>query len=221
MISFAEARNIVLQQARDFGTETVPLQRAIGRVLREEWHSDRELPPYNRVAMDGIGVFYDQAIQQSELRIAGVAAAGDPQHVLKDQTACLEVMTGAVLPQGCDTVIRYEDLDIEDGIAKITVPYQKGQNIHAQGIDRKAGELLLSPGALLSASEIGVGASIGQHQVKVARLPKTMIISTGNELVEIDQTPAPHQIRRGNVYRLEASLRHLGLEVDTAHLLED
>ncbi|MEL6834300.1 MAG: molybdopterin molybdotransferase MoeA [Bacteroidota bacterium] len=221
MITFAEARQIVLQNTRDFGTETLPLQQAMGRVLREEWHSDRELPPYNRVAMDGIGVFYEGAIKQSDLRITGVAAAGDPQHTLEDQTACMEVMTGAVLPVGCDTVIRYEDLDIKDGIARITVPYEKGQNIHAQGIDRQAGELLLSPGVVLSASEIGVGASIGQHQVKVAKLPRTMIISTGNELVEIDETPAPHQIRRGNVYRLEASLRHLGLEVDTAHLLDD
>ena len=111
MISFAEARQIVLQNTRDFGTETLPLQQAMGRVLREEWHSDRELPPYNRVAMDGIGVYYDEAVKQSELQILGVAAAGDPQHTLTDAAACLEVLTGAVLPVGCDTVIRYEDLD--------------------------------------------------------------------------------------------------------------
>lgn len=221
MISFSEAYNIVLEHLADFGVERIPLQQGIGRVLREEWHSDRDLPPFHRVTMDGIGIHYDSAKGMTEIPIAGVVAAGDPQRSLADKTTCLEVMTGAVLPGNCDTIIRYEDVEIQDGLARITVDYWKGQNIHRKGEDRKAGDLLVKPGTLLSASEIGVGASIGQHEIEVARLPRTMIISTGNELVEIHETPAPHQIRRGNVYRLEASLRHLGLNVDTAHILDD
>ena len=221
MISVEEAYSIVLDHAVDFGSEQIPLREGIGRVLREAWHGDRDLPPYHRVTMDGIGMNFEGAQGQSALPIVGVAAAGDPQHRLTDPAACLEVMTGAVLPENCDTVIRYEDLEITDGVARVQIAYNKGQNIHYRGEDRKAGDLLVSRGTVLSASEIGVGASIGQHQIEVARLPKTMIISTGNELVEVHEQPAPHQIRRGNVYRLEASLRHLGLSVDTAHLLDD
>lgn len=221
MISFSEAYDVVLQQAVDFGSEKIALQDGIGRVLREEWHGDRDLPPYHRVTMDGIGFQFDTVQGKSVLRIAGVAAAGDPQHTLDDPAACMEVMTGAVLPENCDTVIRYEDLEIKDGEATILVDYVKGQNVHYKGEDRKAGDLLVKPGTVLSPSEIGVGASIGQHEIEVSRLPRTMIISTGNELVDIHETPAPHQIRRGNVYRLEASLRHIGLTVDTAHLLDD
>lgn len=221
MISFSEAYDIVLQQLADFGSEKIALRDGIGRVLREEWYGDRDLPPYHRVTMDGIGFQYDAVQGQSELPISGVAAAGDPQHVLTDRKACLEVMTGAVLPENCDTVVRYEDLEIVDGVAKILADFTKGQNVHYKGEDRKAGDLLVEAGTVLSPSEIGVGASIGQHEITVARLPRTMIISTGNELVEIHETPAPHQIRRGNVYRLEASLRHLGIAVDTAHLRDD
>ena len=139
MISVSEAYDIVLQQAVDFGSEKIALQDGIGRVLREEWHGDRDLPPYHRVTMDGIGFQYDGVQGKSELQITGVAAAGDPQHVLTDVGACMEVMTGAVLPENCDTVVRYEDLDIADGIARINVDFVKGQNVHYKGEDRKAG----------------------------------------------------------------------------------
>ncbi|PTM14168.1 MAG: molybdopterin molybdenumtransferase MoeA [Bacteroidetes bacterium] len=221
MLSVRDAYAIVLNQARDFGTETIPLHQGIGRILREDWHSDRELPPYDRVTMDGIAVHYATAVQQAQLVVAGVVAAGDPEAELADPTQCLEIMTGAMLPRGCDTIIRYEDVTIENGRATINETYQQGQNIHTQGQDRQAGELLVPAGTLLSASEIGVGASVGRADIQVARFPKTIIISTGNELVEVHETPAAHQIRRSNVYRLQATLNHWGLTVATAHLPDD
>jgi molybdopterin molybdotransferase len=221
MISLAEAYDIVQQTTHGFGEETIPLALGIGRVLQEDWHGDRELPPYDRITMDGIAIHYDTAVQLNHFPIAGVVAAGDPETELANAVHCLEVMTGAMLPRGCDTVIRYEDVDIVDGVARINVTYDKGQNIHYQGEDRAKGELLVEKGTLLSASEIGVGASIGKASIVVSRLPKTIIISTGNELVEIDQQPAAHQIRRSNVYRLQASLQHLNVPVNTAHLIDD
>lgn len=221
MISLPEAYQIVQNHLRDFGTERIPLAKGIGRILREDWYSDRELPPYDRVTMDGIAVYYATASQLDKLPVAGVVAAGDPQTKLENPAHCVEIMTGAMLPVGCNTVIRYEDVTIEDNVARIHAPYRQGQNIHRQGEDRAAGALLVSSGTLLSASEIGVGASIGKPEIEVSQLPKTLIISTGNELVEIDQQPEPHQIRRSNVYRLQASLQHLGVSVDTAHLVDD
>lgn len=193
----------------------------IGRVLMEDWHCDRELPPYDRVTMDGIAIYYDEAIQQLSLKIDGVVAAGDPQATLVHPAHCLEVMTGAMLPLGADTVIRYEDLDISGQQAVVSGAYRKGQNVHTRGSDRKHDELLVPAGTQLSSSEIGVGAAIGKSTIEVSRQPRTIIISTGNELVEVDQVPLPHQIRRGNVYRLQASLKHMGLHADTDHIIDD
>lgn len=221
MIDVNEAYKIVLDHSRNFGTEKIALEKGIGRVLCEDWHCDRNLPPYDRVSMDGIAVNFASAKGTNPLKIVGVIAAGDERGTLEDANQCLEIMTGAVLPHGADTIIRYEDLTIENGYATINEHFEKNQNIHWEGKDRKKGELLVPKYTTLSASEIGVGASIGKYEIVVARFPKTIIISTGNELVEVDETPAPHQIRRGNIYRMQATLKHLGLEVNTAHLLDD
>ena len=207
--------------AKGYGSETIHLNQGIGRVLLEDWHCDRDLPPYDRVTMDGIAINHAGAEGLEYITVAGVVAAGDPRTRLDDASRCLEVMTGAMLPEGTDTVIRYEDVEIHEGRAKINQAYAKYQNIHWQGEDRKQGDLLVPAGTQLSASEIGVGASIGKSEIQVSRLPKTIIISTGNELVEIDQQPKPHQIRRGNVYRIQATLSHLGIPCDTAHIKDD
>jgi len=221
MISVEEARSKVREQTRDFGTETVPLSKVIGRVLREEWYCDRDLPPYDRVTMDGIAISFDDADLASSLTIEGMAKAGDPKHQIIDKTKCLEVMTGAVLPSGVDTVIRYEDVTIEAGSALVSAQVTKGQNIHTQGLDRKSGDLLVKSGIRISAVEVGIGASIGQTMARVAKLPKVVVISTGDELVEINETPAPHQIRRGNVYRIQSSLESRGVIAHTDHIADD
>lgn len=221
MIDVNEAYEIVQAHSRNFGNEIIPLDQGIGRVLREDWHCDRNLPPYDRVSMDGIALNFSGANGLKKLKIAGVVAAGDKKTTLDQADQCLEIMTGAVLPHQADTVIRYEDVTIENGFATINEAFVKNQNIHWEGKDRKKEELLVSQNTVLSASEIGVGASVGKHEITVARFPKTIIISTGNELVEVHEKPAPHQIRRGNVYRMQATLKHLGLQVDTAHLRDD
>lgn len=221
MIDIKEALEIVHSHSRDFGVESIGLAHGIARVLREDWHCDRDLPPYDRVTMDGIALNYDGGSALGKLQIDDVVAAGDPQAHLLHKDHCVEIMTGAMLPIGADTIIRYEDVVIEEGFAHIKVDYKKHQNIHWRGEDRKKNELLVPKNTLLSPSEIGVGASIGKHEILVSRNPKTIVISTGNELVEIDETPEPHQIRRGNVYRIQATLQHMGLSVDTAHIRDD
>jgi len=221
LISFQDAYDIIQSKARDFGTERIPLNQGIGQVLRQNWKCDRDLPPYDRVTMDGIAINYDGAQGTSKLQIERTYAAGDPEGELMDSSHCVEIMTGAMLPKNADTIIRYEDVLIENGYAKIQTSYKKHQNLHWKGQDRKRGDLVVPTNTLLSASEIGVGASIGQHNILVSKLPKTIVISTGDELVPIDTIPAPHQIRRSNVYRMEATLTHLGIPLDTAHLKDD
>ena len=222
MISFEEAYAIVMKTSGDFGIDDIPLGQGVGRILRESWYADRDMPPYDRITMDGIAIHHGSAIaQRSSIRVEGLAAAGDPKKRLINSANCLEVMTGAIMPEGADTVIRYEDVTIVDGFATINADFRKGQNIHNKGEDRKKGELLLEPGIRLGAPEIGVGASIGKNSIKVSRFPKIMIISTGDELVEIDEVPKAHQIRKSNVYRLSSILQSKGMEVSSQHLIDN
>lgn len=223
MISVEEALEIIQTTVKDFGTEEVPLEAALGRVLREDLYADRDFPPFDRVTMDGIAIRQASfTAGQRVYPIAGIAAAGAPQMTLANPGLCLEVMTGAILPEGTDAVIRYEDLEIDDGEATIVLEEVKsGQNIHRRGEDRAQGALVVPKYRRISPAEVGVAATVGKATVSVSRLPRTMIISTGDELVEVGQTPLPHQIRRSNVHRLKATLQRFGMPVETHHLADD
>ncbi len=223
MILVEEASRIISDHIQEYGTETVPLHQAIGRTLREHIQADRELPPYDRVTRDGVAINY-AAYENGKraFQVKGVAPAGSPQMVLPEVDGCIEVMTGAVMPEATDTVIMYEDIKLMDGIAVLADSgITQGQNIHYQGEDRKAGEVIIQAGTVISPAEIGVCASVGKHEIKVAKLPSMMIISSGDELVEVHETPLPHQIRRSNVYRLTSSFAHMGIAVDQHHLKDD
>ncbi len=220
LTDFNEAYQIVLDHSKSFGVEEVSLEESFGRVLAENVYADRELPPYDRVTMDGIALNFD-SIKSKKLLIESIVAAGDAQYELKNPEACVEIMTGAVLPKGTDTVIRYEDLKIEDGIVMIEAEFSKAQNVHFKGLDRKKGDLVIKEKARIGSAEMGVCASVGKSRLKVFALPKTVVISTGNELVEITEQPLPHQIRRGNVYRIASTLKERGIPVSTLHLNDD
>ena len=209
MITVEQALEKISSSTIDFGIEEIDLSQSINRILKEDWFTDREMPPYDRVTMDGIALQFKTIAQGNRtFEVEGIAAAGMEQKMLNKDIACLEVMTGSILPNNCDTVIRYEDLVIENGQATLIVDTVKfRQNIHFKGEDRKKGELVVKRNCKISPAEIGLGASIGKAKVKVAKLPKVMVISTGDELVNINASPLAHQIRRSNVYRLLTSLR--------------
>lgn len=223
MISVQEATDIILENARDYGTERVALQQAAGRILREPLHADRDFPPFSRVAMDGIAIAYRSYRDgQRRFAIEGTLAAGAPPAALDNATGCFEVMTGAVLPAGTDTVIRYEDLLIEDGTAIIrTGQVREGQDIQPQGAERRRAALLAAPGTRLSPAEIGLAATIGKSRVCVASPPRTAVIYTGDELVQIDDLPLPHQIRVSNGPSIAATLQPMGIRPDLLHLRDD
>ena len=137
--------------------------------------------------MDGIAIHFDRFEQgQRQFPIDFVQAAGAPQQKLINVKNCCEVMTGAMLPEEADTVVKYEDVEIENDKATIQhVAIRKGDNIHRQGSDAKATEILLPIGLKISSAEIPVLASVGKSTVLVKSLPKVAIISTGDELVDI------------------------------------
>lgn len=220
MITVEEATNIVLQNALTLPTETVPLQRSVGRVLREALTADRDFPPFDRVSMDGIAIcFANFEAGHRRFFIENIQAAGAPQLLLSQAEHCLEVMTGAMLPQGTDTVIRYEDLRIDKGVATISIEtIEFRQNIHRQGIDRRQGETIVAEGTKISPAELGVAATVGHAELRVAGLPKACILSSGDELVEVHETPLPHQIRKSNVHVMAAVLGTWGLPADMLHL---
>ena len=223
MITVEEAQNIISKTIFDFGIEEIPFAKAVGRVLREDLFADRDLPPYDRVTMDGIAIQY-QSFEKGNrsFKIEGVAPAGSPQMTLQHGDNCLEVMTGSILPNNADTVIRYEDLDIKDGIVSVLLENLRNkQNVHRKGEDRLQNSKIVSAGKVISPAEIGVAATVGKSMLKVTRLPKAIIISTGDELVEIDEKPLDYQIRKSNVHRLKATLKHHGITADTAHLNDD
>ena len=226
MISVEDAYHQVRATASLLPPETVPLAQAVGRVLRQAVVADRDFPPYNRVTMDGIALCYSSlAAGQTTFPIERTQLAGAEPAPLVNPRAAVEIMTGAALPPGTDTVIRYEDLDFSDAPSRqATVrvaPPRLGHNVHAQGSDQPAGAPLLAPGLLLSPAEIAVAATVGAATLAVARRPRVAVVSTGDEIVNIEATPLPHQIRRSNGPMLSAALALAGCESQEFHLADD
>ena len=223
MISVEKALQTILDSAQNFGVEEIPFIESVGRILKEDIKADRDFPPFNRVSMDGIAIDFSSFQKgQRSFVIEGVQAAGSEQITLQNSEKCIEVMTGAVLPNNTSAVIRYEDVTIKENIAIINIEgINDAQNIHEKGKDGKTGDLLILQNKIISAAEIGVLATVGKAVVKVAKQPKVMIVSTGDELVGVAETPLEHQIRRSNVFTLVSLLEKLHTPSETAHLTDD
>ena len=222
MIPFKEAYDKVLSYSMDLGGEKVNLMNSSGRILAEDIKADRDFPPFNRVTKDGIAISHAAlANGVTKFRMEGIASAGMPQQRLKDENACLEVMTGAVLPLKTDTVIMYEHITIEDEWVVINKAVTQGQNIHYQGSDTSQGTVILKKGHVIGPAEIGVMASVGADKINVQALPRVCTISTGDELVNVNETPEPHQIRKSNGITLQVALSKLGIVASALHLKDD
>ena len=135
MVTVEQAEEIVLAQIKDYGAETLYFEDALGRVLAEDLKADRDLPPYDRVTMDGIAIKFESFENGNRsFKMIGTQAAGDKPIEITNPVECVEIMTGAALPSTTDTVIRYEDLDIKDSIAIVTTEtVTKNQSIHFKG----------------------------------------------------------------------------------------
>ncbi|MFQ3597538.1 MAG: molybdopterin molybdotransferase MoeA [Chloroherpetonaceae bacterium] len=224
MIAVHDAEQILLAHLGNFGETTVPLSAALGRILAEPLIADRDFPPFHRVAMDGFAVAFD-AIREGRMRfeVSHAQMAGAPESALSNPALAVEVMTGAVLPVGANVVIRLEDVEIQsNGTQKIievkAMPESEWQHIHLKGFDRKQGETIVQLGTRITPAEIAVAASIGKSTLRVYQIPRIAVVSTGDELVPIDQTPLPHQIRQSNAYTLQAFLAKMKIESDMFHL---
>jgi len=209
MLSVAEAEKTIYQTVFPWKTESRPLSRAVGRFLREEVRADRDFPPFDRITMDGIAIAYaDYEGGARRFRIAGMQPAGAPAGALEAPGDCLEVMTGAVLPRGCDCIVPVEELGRSGETAEIKPEFrpERMQHVHRRGSDYPAGSLLIPAGTRLSAPHIAVCAAVGRGRLLVSRDPRIALVATGDELVEVGEPVAPHQVRISNVYAVEAAL---------------
>lgn len=198
-----------------WGVEHRSLARAAGRVLREDLLADRPWPPFDRVAMDGVALRHGAWLAgRRDFAVTGVQAAGAPRMRLADGEACLEAMTGAPLPEGCDAVVPVEEFRREGDRVHVRAELvEAGQHVHRAGSDRLAGEILLPAGTRLLAPALAVAATVGAAEPLVARRPAVAVVSTGDELVPVTQAPLPHQIRRSNAPALVAALEAGGWTV--------
>jgi molybdopterin molybdotransferase len=225
MLTPAEAEGQIARHLPSLPIESLPVGHCAGAVLRENIYAERDQPPFDRVTMDGIALSAAAAAEgQRRFPIQATQAAGDKPLELQSPGACIEIMTGAVLPAGCDAVVPVESIRVADGVAELAADTKvsSGQNIHARASDKKQGVLLLGAGARLEAPDVAAAAGAGMARLRVSQQPAFMVISTGNELVEPGEPIESWQLRRSNAYGLVAALRRRGfLRVADDHLPDD
>jgi len=220
MVTVQEAKKLIAQERLELGTKRLKLSNALGHVLAEDWFADLDFPSYDSIRMDGIVINFKSFEKGNRVfKIESVNGAGMPQATLGKAENCIEIMTGAVCPNGADTNIRYEDLKIENGAATVLIEnIKKNQNIHFRGTNRKKGDLIVPKGRLITAAEIGVAATIGKSFITVKKFPKIAVISSGDELVRVSKKPKLHQKRRSNSHTCVAQLTAMGISADSFHL---
>ncbi len=211
MLSPAGAAGLIFEAIPLFHREDCAVGEAHGRVLRTELKADRDLPPFDRVMMDGFAVRAAAAAPGASFRVQGTQAAGmRPFTIGPEPTACVEVMTGCVLPLGADCVMPYEEATRDGDQVTFAGPAEAGRFVHRKGTDHPARSAIVKPGVRLTGREIAVAAACGYPAVTVTLSPKIAVVSTGDELVDVEGAVAPHQIRRSNDYALRAALIRAG-----------
>lgn len=222
LISPREAEAAILAEAELLPAQEIPLTEALGRVLREDLVADRAFPPFDRVTMDGIAFRAGDLSSQPELTLQGTHAAGQPTPPPLKPGHCWQIMTGSVLPPDCDTIMPYEEVELSETTACPTGEIQPGAFIHREGSDASAGTLLLTSGTRLGPAHLGMMASIGAARIQVTRVPRLNILTTGDELIPVGETPLPHQLRQSNGLTLQSAVRAWGpAEVSWSHLPDD
>ena len=222
VITPAEAETLVLASVASLPSEDVPLAEAHGRVLRADIRADRDLPPFDRVMLDGYALRAAAwAAGGRAFRVAGLQAAGMIPQKLADDDACIEVATGAVLPEGADCVVGYEDTTRHGATMKISAgaALAPGHAVHRRRGDYPEGAVIVRAGARLTGREIAVAAACGCATLSVSARPKIAVVATGDELVDVGADVGPHQARRSNDYALRAALQAAGwTRVERFHL---
>ncbi len=225
MTEVAEAQALVLERMVPFPARESALDECVGAVLRETVHAERDQPPFDRVTMDGIAIDYGAwKAGRRRFRIVGTQGAGAPALSISGPGECVEIMTGAMLPRGTDTIIPVERLAVEgrEAVVKSSAAVSRRQFVHPQGSDRAAGSKVLGSGQRIGPAEMAILAGAGRARVRTAKPPRVAVVSTGDELVEAGEPIQPYQIRSSNDRAIEAALvRRFGAHITRASLKDD
>ncbi len=224
LISVGEADQVLRGLVRQTSSERCALAAACGRVLREPVEADRDLPPFDRVMMDGYAARYDELGSSVRLKVLGSVLAGDPEVCFPEGFgSVLEVATGGVLPRGADVVVPVEDVLLEGGHIRLVggSDIVRGQYIHRRGSDYPKVRQLVQSGSFIRSVEVGVLASCGYGEVRVGRRPIVSVFGTGDELVGVGEEPLAHQLRGSNLHVLETLLTRCGAAVHRVEHLPD
>jgi molybdopterin molybdotransferase len=222
-LSVTDAQKCVLESVNKPGVETVRLEQSLGRVLAADVRANRDLPPYDVSAMDGYALrSADLAKIPAMLEIIEDIKAGDMPGKAVRAGQCARIMTGAPVPQGADSVIRVEDTQaLPNHNVQINLKVKPGNDIRLRGEGMRNGEVALAAGTEITPGVTGVLATVKQSQVQVYRRPRVAILSTGNELEDMDDPVDPNKIPNSNSYALMAQVQALGIEPDLLGIARD
>ncbi len=201
--------------------DTVAIRDALGRVLAQDIVPSINVPGHDNSAMDGYAVRSSDIRKETTLRQIGTAFAGKPFRGKAGAGECVRVMTGAVMPQGTDTVVVQEVCRSDAERIVIPAGQKAGQNVRAAGEDLKAGVAVLHPGQPVRSAELGLIASLGIAEVKVKRRLRVAFFSTGDELSSIGAPLAPGQVYDSNRYTLHGMLSGMGVEIIDMGVVRD
>ncbi len=217
VLSFDDARRVVEEQAglvQPGGTESVDLLAAFDRVLAESVTADRDLPPFPRSTRDGYAVRSTDLLKvPASLDVIGEVKAGaNPENIPSNVGSgqAVSIMTGAPVPSGADAVVMVEFTSLTENQVEITRGVVSGENIVARGAEARLGVPLLARGLRINAAAIALAGSVGKSRLQVYKLSRVAVLTTGDEIVDIDATPGPTQIRNSNSYSLAAQIRKAG-----------
>jgi molybdopterin molybdotransferase len=211
----ADALQRILAEVRPVvETETLPLREALDRVLADDVVSGIDVPSHTNSAMDGYALAGAALVNSGTARldVIGVAAAGHPFTGVVGSGQCVRILTGASLPEGADTVVMQERVELDGSVALVAAGQKPGQHVRQAGEDIRAGDVALSAGTRLLAAELGMLASLGIADVSVRRRPRVAFFSTGDELRNAGEPLAEGQIYDSNRYTIHAMLSRLNVE---------
>jgi molybdopterin molybdotransferase len=227
MLRIEDALDIILRNTHALDEEEVRLAQSYGRVLRRDCVSDLDLPPFDRARMDGYALRAAETAEASRehpvrLRSIGEAAAGRAFDGRVDAGEAVRIMTGAPVPPGTDAVEKIEVIRVlDDGLIEIDAPVQPRQFITPRGVEARAGDVVVKSGERVTPSVAAALASFGCARLKVSRKPRLALLSTGTELVEVEERPGPSQIRNSNAYSLAGYAEAAGAEVSSRGITPD
>ena len=220
MVNLEEAQQIILRHIAPLPTEELPLLQGLGRVASEDVYAPWNIPATDNSAMDGYA-FSFAAARGNRLLVSGNIPAGKEWTPPVSAGEAVRIMTGAPIPQGCDTVVPIENVETIGDTIRLAGGVEPGSHIRKQGEDLRAGQRAITANSPLRPQEIGMLASLGKTSIRVYRKPRVGVLATGDELLEIGSPPAPGKIINSNSYSIAAQVMEAGGDPTLLGIAED